>query len=320
MRDRYNWNNLKKAVRDPSLILEEAARPIRPIQNYGWHGVPLLASELIYRHIVSGESPTVVWERDWDLLIVLDACRAEWVERVADDFEFIESVGSIYSVGGHSDEWIDNTFDKSYGDILSDTVYITGNHHAKWMDKQNFKYFDNVNDYKGYSDELPAPPAHVVTDRAIQATRDNNWKKCIVHYMQPHKPFLKHTGDRTEVELAEEWSLGYEMYRKHFAGELTKEDIEDGFVENLRYVLEEVENLLNNVDAPKVAITSDHGNSLGERFLWDHSRGVHHPSMRRVPWVETTATDNATITPNEYQQRDYDPEEVEKRLKRLGYR
>lgn len=320
MFERYNRQNLKRAIRNPWLIIDEIKRPFQPIKNFGLYGIPLAASETVHRHLVSGEQPTSIWTRNWDLLIVLDACRAEWAERVADDFDFIQSVDSIYSVGGHSDEWIKKTFDESHEDILTDTIYITGNHHAKWMEESKFKYFDNVNDYGGYPEEFPAPPAHVVTDRAIQATRDRDWDKCIVHYMQPHKPFLKRTGNRTEVELAAEWSLGYEMYRKHFAGEVTKKEIEDGFVQNLRYVLEEVEHLLNNVDAPKVVITSDHGNSLGERYLWDHSRGVHHPSMRRVPWIETTAADNNTISPDEYQQKDYDPAEVKENLKRLGYR
>jgi len=110
------------------------------------------------------------------------------------------------------------------------------------------------------------------------------------------------------------------MYKRYFEGDLSKEEIENGFIRNLRYVMAEVSNLLQNVDAPKVIITSDHGNALGERFLWDHSRGVNHPSMRRAPWIETTAKDTQTIDPEEYDQVDYDEEEINKNLDRIGYR
>lgn len=302
------------------MFTRELRRPLHPIINYGWRGLPLAISKMYHRRLVAGGPTTPIWESDWDLLIVLDACRAEWAETVADEFSFIESVNTINSVGSHSAEWIHKTFTEEYNDLLAETAYITANHHAKWMKPSNFKTFENLNEYCGVFKGIPAPPAHIVTDRAIQITRQTDWEHCIVHYMQPHKPFLKQTGDRTEVEVANDWSLGYNMYKKHFAGELSKKEIENGFIRNLRYVLEEVGNLLENVDASKVVITSDHGNALGERFLWDHSRGVKHPSMRHVPWLETTAEDAETINPDDYHKTDYDEEKIKKSLKQLGYR
>ncbi|MDZ7730951.1 MAG: hypothetical protein U5K37_08630 [Natrialbaceae archaeon] len=62
------------------------------------------------------------------------------------------------------------------------------------------------------------------------------------------------------------------------------------------------------------------GQALGENGLWDHSIGVKHPSMRRIPWVETTATDKNTLDPKEYVEADYDEKTVNENLKALGYR
>ena len=220
MLERYNTKNLKKAVVNPNLILKEAARPIRPIQNFGWRGIPLLASELVHRHFVSGEAPSTVWEKEWDMLVVLDACRSEWLADIASEYDFLRDVDSIYSVGSHSDEWIDKTFDEQYGDEIEQCAYVTANHHSKWMDPSKFAHFEDVTRYNGGTG-LPAPPAHLVTDHAITVGREQKWDRLIVHYMQPHKPFLERGEARKEVSMANDWSTGYEMYNRLFKGDLT---------------------------------------------------------------------------------------------------
>jgi hypothetical protein len=320
MFSRYNFENLTRAVRNPELLRDEISRQTRPIREFGWRGVPLIASEIAHRYIVSGEDQTSIWDKNWDVLIVLDACRSEWLSAVADEFEFIDSVESIYSVGGHSAEWIDRTFGDQYSQRIEDCAYVTANHHSKWMGRDKFLHFDDVTNYETDEKRLPAPPAHVVTDRAIQVGRTKDWNQMIVHYMQPHKPFLKKGNDRQDVTIAAEWSTGYEMYRKVINGDLTRVELEKAFINNLRYALDEVELLVENIDASTVAITSDHGNALGERFLWDHSRGVHHPSVRRVPWAECSAKDHRTVEPAQYRNSKKTEEEVEHRLKQLGYR
>lgn len=137
--------------------------------------------------------------------------------------------------------------------------------------------------------------------------------------MQPHKPFIDKGEDRTDVSL-KEWSVGASVYLPSRNGGRTIDEVEEGFIENLRYVLEEVELLLSNIDAETVVITSDHGQAMGEDFLLDHTKGVVHESMRRVPWAETTATDKRTLTPNEYELRDEKSANREEQLRALGYR
>jgi hypothetical protein len=83
--------------------------------------------------------------------------------------------------------------------------------------------------------------------------------------------------------------------------------------------LDEVEVLLNNIDAPKVVITADHGQALGERFLWDHRAGVQHASMRKVPWVETSAEDNQKLKPRKYEIVKRSEEDQQAQLRALGY-
>jgi hypothetical protein len=84
-------------------------------------------------------------------------------------------------------------------------------------------------------------------------------------------------------------------------------------------VADEIDILLNNLDASKVIITSDHGQALGEHFLWDHFIGVNHPSMKFVPWIECSAKDEKTLNPSKYKVAQFDNFNRQKRLKVLGY-
>lgn len=44
---------------------------------------------------------TNVFDREWDALIVLDTARVDALRIVADEYNFIKNVESIWSVGGH---------------------------------------------------------------------------------------------------------------------------------------------------------------------------------------------------------------------------
>lgn len=95
----------------------------------------------------------------------------------------------------------------------------------------------------------------------------------------------------------------------------------EGYMKNLRYVLDEVKILLENIDAENVVITADHGEAFAE---WGNMKGHMlsdpNPHVKYVPWSTTTATDNRTHNP-EYQERKHelDDDELTDRLKDLGY-
>ena len=201
---------------------------------------------------------------------------------------------------------------------MSETLYVTGNHYANRIDRSLLGGFETAHDYGEWAYEAAAPPAHVITDLAISAARESAWDRCIVHYMQPHKPFLERGGSREEYDVIP-WSIGYEPYRRVLKGNLAIEDLHAAFKNNLQYVLSEVKTLLKNINARKTVITADHGQALGEDGLWDHAVGVNHPSMRCVPWVETTAKDQHTHTPKAYKHTNYDYSIVENNLEDLGY-
>lgn len=91
--------------------------------------VPKTLSEAYYSRKPKPQSD-VIWESDWDLLVVLDACRPEWLQSVQDEFDFLDTIDDTWSVGSHSQEWIENTFSEENCDFYSETAYVTGNHFA----------------------------------------------------------------------------------------------------------------------------------------------------------------------------------------------
>jgi hypothetical protein len=309
---------IQKGISNPTQIIPYLKRKTG-LNPWGFRGPSIIAAESWYKYSQYSYPTTSIWDEDWDLLIVLDACRPEWMKSVKHNFKFINEINTIHSVGSHSQEWISNTFNEKYSSELEDTIYITGNHYADDLRDSELKKFETAHDYGSWAYDSASPPANVVTDLAVRTARNHPWERCIVHYMQPHKPFMIRTGDRDKISV-KEWSLAYEPYHKYFKGDISKEELINGFISNLEYVLEEVEILLENIDASTAVLTSDHAQSLGENGLWDHTVGVKHPSMRRVPWVETTATDKNTLDPREYDAANYDEDTIKENLRDLGYR
>jgi len=260
-----------------------------------------------------------IYEEDWDLLIVLDGCRLDLMEEVASDTSYIEDVGSIRSVDTMTREWMKESFRNQYDDEMENTTFICGNPHSDWLlDNDDFQLLDEVWRY-GWDDDLGTLPPRPVTDRAISVGRSESPERMILHYMQPHYPFVPSPGLDHGIDIDRfgelPWDNVWDRLRK---GELNQEDVWEGYAANLRYVLEDIELLLSNFDANNVVITSDHGNALGEWGIYGHP--IHMPIdvIRQVPWISTTAKDRGTHTPDITQQSVVDSD-VENRLKQLGY-
>lgn len=83
-------------------------------------------------------------------------------------------------------------------------------------------------------------------------------------------------------------------------------------------MLESVELLLENIDAERAIITADHGNAFGEWGYYRHPEGCPIPAVRNVPWIVTSARDQKTHEPEEYD-TDEVVLDVKEHLEALGY-
>jgi hypothetical protein len=272
--------------------------------------------------IVVGHDRVPVYEDDWDVLVILDGCRVDVFDSVATEFEFVEAGTSTTSVGSSSLEWMEETFTEEYADDVAETAYVTGNvksHVA--LDPEDFAVVDEVWKY-AWDEDLGTIPPRPITDRALRIWGDRDPERMIVHYMQPHFPSLvaPDLGSGTLRDLdGGEWRDD-SVWNRLRSGDVAAETVWDAYRGNLLAVLEDVELLLESIDADDVVISSDHGNAFGEFGFYDHP-GYHPLSvLREVPWYETSANDTSNYEPStERQSIDVSDEGVERRLESLGY-
>lgn len=299
-----------------------AKRSSRYIRERGYPGVKDSTYELykgFWRyfgwHVPRG---TNVYERDWEVLVVLDACRVDLMEEVADEYPFLGHVDKIKSVGSMSEEWLAKTFSEEYSSEVSETIYVTTNAFSgEVLTPEKFRMVDELWRYC-WDDELGTVPPSSVTDRAVSIAREHDPARLIVHYMQPHHPFIgsdlfgrfgiDQFGEQKEATVVDALRNS----------DISPEEFWIAYRDNLRYVLDETSVLLSNIDADKVVITSDHGDALGEWGIYGHPAGCLHPAVTNVPWVETSASDTGSYEP-EIEPRAEADTTVEERLEELGY-
>ena len=266
-----------------------------------------------------------IWDRDWDVLIVLDACRVDLMRELAHEYSFIgdaENVDARWSVASMSEDWLRRTFATEHADAVRETAYVTGNPFTAKIDLPvDPAELDEVWAY-AWDDDIRTIPARPLTDRAIATwrNRDDAVDRMVVHYMQPHAPFVGRP-DLGEYGSPADFGEGFAHIWPQIGDELPLDEVWAAYRDNLRYVLDDVELLLDNLDADRVVITADHGNGVGEFGVYGHPSDLLVPTaIRRVPWVETAARDTGGHDPETWRESATPTDDdVGDRLRALGY-
>jgi hypothetical protein len=266
-----------------------------------------------------------IFDREWDALILLDACRVDALSALAPEYDFIGEVGSIRSLGSQSKEWLAKNFTRSRLPEIERTAYVSANpflenvfcggqendrrlNPANWESAaaDDFAALVDISQ-QGWDSTLGTVPPDRVTETAIRVGRETDWDRLVVHYMQPHTPYIgaddPDLRSGNVVELARREAV-------------TAADLWDAYLETLRLALDEVATLLHNLDAPRVVISADHGESFGEWHIYGHPIGFLHPAVKRVPWAEMSATDTGTEAGRSVRENQVSREE---QLRSLGY-
>lgn len=328
-------DNIRKGLNNPIRVFDEI------ILDYLYR-IPAVALNG-YRTI-----GTNVFDRDWDALIVLDTARVDALREVEDEYEFIQNVESICSVGGASAEWLARTFDESHKKEIRNTAFLSAQSHIQEildtkvqeldgkkplslkalrmfpsvdiseLGKAEYIFkFETIGEDGPFGHKEGNTPPRYVTDRGIAVNRKYDFDRLILQYHQPHTPwFSKALEERRNLEYHEyDW---WNYYSE--TGDI--ESIWEAYMSDLRYVLNDIEILLENLDAEKVVITADHGEAFGEYGVLGHKLGSIHPKVRKVPWVTTTATDERTREPKveEPEGTKMSRKKMDEQLEALGYR
>jgi hypothetical protein len=180
-------------------------------------------------------------------------------------------------------------------------------------------------------------------------------RRLVVHYMQPHSPFIgggtgleahRLDADDERIRRAREerghWREVAEgrdpldiqesgriqptehLHEMFDAGQIGPEDIWPAYRSNLDRVLAAVRELLVRIDPSIPAVvTADHGEIIGDApyFGFGHPHTMH-PAVRNVPWLEVASDLQGTVEeayePTLEATRENDPG-VRQKLERLGY-
>lgn len=309
MSNRYNFQNFKSAVKNPRKFGKEFER---------------LLSKQIFESVHG--SGIDVMRKDWDNLIILDACRYDYFSEYCD---MDGSYDTVTSKGNNSKSFIQGNFeDRS----LHDTIYVTANPFVECIDNNVFHKVEYKRIFDEWSEDLRTIPPGVVAEHAINNHEKSPHKRIIAHFMQPHAPYIGEKGS----ELSKQGDFGKfegEVIRNRgldiasnnipdsiSKGIITEEELKEIYIENLNLVLEEVESMINKLSG-KTVLTSDHGEMLGERLFgrkrYGHGR-YHTEELRRVPWFTIDSDSRRKIV--EDKPEDFNTiDDRDERLKNLGY-
>ncbi len=259
---------------------------------------------------------TNVYSRDWELLVVLDTCRTDALQTVADEYEFLPTeIPTTLSVGSKTKEWMENTFTPQWRDETKQTAYITFNPNSR--QKLDSDWFSRLEEVwrTDWNEELGGVQPRAVTDRTITADRESDPERLIAHYKQPHAPYADFDAIDPTNPMEER------TYGVFHALENNTVDVDaawEAYLDELRRGLDDVAVLLSAVDADRVAITADHGECFGDWGIYGHPGGVPVPELIRVPWVVTTAERTADYDPTDSGRTD--DQSVTEKLEALGYK
>jgi len=275
-------------------------------------------------------------ESDWDYCFVLDACRYDVFSDVYGDY-FDGTLEKRRSLGSSTPEWATRTLT---GDL--DMAYFSGNpfinslgiplNELKWGASCDYEWTatDNLAEIidvwqEGWDDSLGTVPPDSLRESFFEH-RDavQRRERTVLHYMQPHAPFLgrgdgrkltmiregiKQQGEgdaddgdsllspvgkrvRPVVEsvlegssLAMKAGLMLELDTASVLSNGTRETVMEHHEENLRIALESIAEFVDELEGT-VVITSDHGEAFGEQGVWEHHIETHIPPLIEVPWLE----------------------------------
>jgi len=232
----------------------------------------------------------LIYEGDWDILIILDACRYDIFTQLYGD---VFNIKIVRSSGSCTMEWFVNTFDKP----LKNTIYVSGNpfigNYENEFDGKKYdprKIFDIVDDV--YLKAWRIKNHVYVIDPNIIRLRFIRWflryrnKKIIVHFMQPHAPYPFEPLLRSYF-VNDMTNSDFKLWDALRKNQINRVLVLRGYIRTLKWVMTYVSDIIHFAYDKKVVITSDHGECFGENGIYGHPCHVDYPLLRNVVWAET---------------------------------
>jgi len=237
------------------------------------------------------EQQDLIHNTKWNILCVLDACRYDSFNNLYKEFLDGE-LSKVKSPGSNTAEWLHKTWTEKYeATYISTNPYINkglkllGKKYGHWEAKNHFK---NIHDIflSEWDPNLGTVPPWNVNKTVLNLKQRSN---LIIHYIQPHLPYIGKTKVFFPVPLEEKRKFTVQAHlidKEMKSGKITQKKLKEAYEDNLRLVLLYVAKLIPHLKG-KIVITSDHGELLdtSAKKPW-HFAGSENTILREVPWLE----------------------------------
>lgn len=245
-----------------------------------------------------------ILDEKWDNLIILDACRYDFFEKFLQRWKLPGVLEQRNSRGSHTKSFLTENFkNQSYNDI----IYITANPYVDIMVREKFCKVISVW-IDGWSKKYHTVLPETTYQYTLKTIKEQTGKKLIIHFMQPHYPYidlnveiktletLRESAQNKKLTLDEDFNkkqrkekfcslYSYYVYKMF--------DIDThirGYWRNLEVSFPYIKKLLKKLPG-KTIITADHGEAFGEFIhpfipikYYGHRESVRIPILTKVPW------------------------------------
>lgn len=259
-------------------------------------------------------------KKNWDILIILDACRYDNFKTVYNDFFSGYDLKNKISPTTDTQLWVNSMFLNKH---CSDIIYITPIVCIDvWLPKHSL--FLIVKSWKkNWNSEYGIVMPDGTNKAFYDTIKSHPEKRYVIHYGQPHTPYINIVPDipRTindtltrikssiiknvlfdvwsKIQFPDTWlwyinqflmikskksNNGYTYFDQvyNLGG---WEGIRNAYINNLRYVLSYVKAIVDKYPDKNFVITADHGEYLGEDEKFGH-KGKKGKVINEVPWLE----------------------------------
>lgn len=232
---------------------------------------------------INEEEIESIREKKWDNLIILDAARYDTYRKTIN-----KNAESRITAESNSRGFIRENF--SGGD-WSDTVVITANpfyneeEFKKLTGEKPEKKFETV--FQVWSTDWDEESGSVLpgdmVKTAITAEKLFPDKRKIIHFMQPHYPFLDSDVEDTSFEDALADQDYTDIWEKTERGLANQDEVLKAYRKNHAIMEEYIENLSQSLTG-KTVVTADHANLIGESGFYGHPSDSDLKPLHKVPW------------------------------------
>lgn len=256
-------------------------------------------------------------KKDWDYLTILDSCR---YDTFREQHDLPGKCSKVTSRSSGTGEFLRSNF---HNEDLSDTVYVTANpmlYRKKELLNTNFHDIVNIWLDDGWDEECGTVMPETAKEFALKAAESYPNKRLIIHFLQPHRPFIGETADKHE-----EFGEGFGGDSPMTTPNVPRDVYMKAYKENLRLTLPYVHDILSELEGKHV-VSADHGQLIGDRSYpipfrdYGHWRGNYAKELVEVPWHTYLNGTRPNITKGRATDSEsFDDNLVSERLKDLGY-